>query len=177
MLPLIPVTLFLILIGFFVYRLELIDRGDMPNLIPSVMIGKPVPDFILPSLFSDKPPVTSAYLKGKVTLVDIFASWCVPCRAEHPFLSDIKKAGITVVGINYKDKTEDARAWLEKMGNPYDAIAADRDGRIAIDFGSYGVPETYLIDKNGIIRFKQTGPLTPADIQNTLLPLARELNK
>lgn len=177
LLPLLPVTLFLVLAGFFAYRLLLIDKGNTPNLLPSVMIGKPVPDFSLPSLFDGKAAVTSVDLKGKVTLVNIFASWCVPCRAEHPFLLDVKKAGITIVGIDYKDKPDEARQWIEKMGNPYDTIASDREGRVAIDFGTYGVPESYLIDKQGIIRFKQTGVLTPAEIESTLLPLAKELER
>ena len=144
-------------------------------MIPSVMINKPAPAFDLPALFEGQGRVTSAVLKGRVTLVDVFASWCVPCRSEHPYLTDIKKAGIALVGINYKDKPEDARGWLAKLGNPYDAIASDRDGRVGIDFGVYGVPESYLVDKNGMIRFKQTGPLTPEDIQTKILPLAKEL--
>ena len=174
---LIPAALFLLLVGFFVYRLALIERGNMPNAIPSVMIGKSVPVFDLPSLFDGKPRVTSADLKGRVTLVSVFASWCLECRGDHPYLADIKKAGIALVGINYKDKPEEARSWLEKVGNPYDRIASDRDGRVAIDFGVYGVPESYLIDKNGVIRFKQTGALTVEDIQRKILPLAEALEK
>ena len=176
-LTLVPVAVFVVLVGFFIYRLALIERGNMPNMIPSVMINKPAPVFDLPPLFDGKPRVTSAALKGHVTLVDIFASWCVPCRSEHPLLTDIKQAGITLVGINYKDRPEDSRQWLAKLGNPYDAIGMDREGRVGIDFGVYGVPESYLIDKNGVIRFKQTGPLTAEDIQNRILPLAKELNR
>ena len=177
LLPFVPVILFLALVGFFIRRLELIEQGNMPNVIPSVMINRPAPDFDLPSLIVGKPDVTSAMLKGQVTLVDVFASWCVPCQAEHPFLFVFKKAGITLVGLNYKDKPEAARAWLQKMGSPYDEIGSDSAGRTAIDFGTYGVPESYLVDKNGIIRYKQIGPLTPEDIQNTILPLAKELAK
>ena len=172
-----PMAIFLTLVGFFFYRLVLIEKGNTPNMIPSVMINRPVPVFALPSLITGKPPVASAALKGKVTLIDVFASWCVPCRVEHPLLASIKEAGIALVGINYKDRPEDALLWLEKLGNPYDAIASDRDGRVAIDFGVYGVPESYLIDKQGVIHFKQTGPLTPEDIRDRLLPLAKELNK
>ena len=174
---LLPIVIFLVLVVFFVRRLELIEQGNMPDMIPSVMIDRPAPTYTLPSLIKGKPGVISADLKGKVTLVNMFASWCLPCRAEHPFLFEIKKAGITLVGINYKDKPENARAWLQQMGNPYDAIGSDLDGRVGINFGVYGVPESYLIDKQGVIRFKQAGPLTPEDIQNILLPLARELNK
>lgn len=176
-LPLIPVTLFLLLALVFVYRLKLIGEGDTPNLIQSVMIGKPAPQFSLPPLMEGEKPVTDALLKGRVTLVSIFASWCVPCRAEHPLLGDIEKAGIPVIGINYKDKPDAARKWIAEEGNPYAAIGEDSDGRVAIDFGVYGVPESYLIDKNGVIRFKQTGPLTPDIIENKLLPLAGELSK
>lgn len=172
-----PVTVFLVLVGFLAYRLQLINNGNMPNMIPSVMIDRPMPLFDLPSLIEGKPALTSESLKGRVTLIDVFASWCVPCRAEHPYLSEIKKSGLVLIGINYKDKPKDALVWLEKLGNPYDAIGSDLDGRVGIDFGVYGVPESYLIDKQGIIRFKQTGPLTPEDIQNNLLPLIKELNK
>lgn len=172
-----PVAVFMVLVAFLGYRLELINRGNMPNVIPSVMINKPAPTFSLPSLIKGKPDVTSASLKGQVTLVDIFASWCVPCRIEHPYLADIKKAGITLIGINYKDRPENARAWLQDLGNPYDAIGSDQDGRVGIDFGVYGVPESYLIDKQGVIRYKQTGALTPDEIQNIFVPLAKELNR
>jgi len=172
-----PVAIFVVLVGFLAYRLELINQGNMPNMIPSVMINRPVPTFALPSLIQGRPDVVSKELIGHVTLIDVFASWCVPCRIEHPYLADIKKAGIFLVGINYKDQPEQAKAWLTKLGNPYDEIASDYEGRVGIDFGVYGVPESYLIDKQGVIRFKQTGPLTPEDIDHTLLPLARELNK
>jgi DsbE subfamily thiol:disulfide oxidoreductase len=173
----VPIAIFLVLVGFFAYRLVMIDHGDAPNLIPSVMINKPVPNFTLPSLFDGKPQVVSEEIKGKVTLIDVFASWCVPCRIEHPYLDEIKKAGIVLVGINYKDRPEDARRWLVQLGNPYDAIGTDRDGRVGIDFGVYGVPESYLIDKQGVIRYKQTGPLTLEDIEKVILPLATELSK
>lgn len=172
---LLPVFVFIVLSVFFVRRLMLIEEGNAPDVIPSVMINRAAPDFSLPSLIAGKPEVKSADLRGHVTLVDIFASWCVPCRAEHPLLAEVKAAGINLIGINYKDQTVMARAWLDTMGNPYDAIGADRDGRVAIDFGAYGVPESYLIDKQGIIRFKQIGPLTEEDIRHKLLPLAREL--
>lgn len=177
LLPLIPILIFVVLMVFFVRRLNLIEHGNAPDVIPSVMINRPMPDFKLPSLVRGKPDVTSAAVKGRVTLINIFASWCLPCRVEHPLLADIKKSGIALVGINYKDKPDNARKWLQDMGNPFDAIGMDGDGRVAIDFGSYGVPESYLVDKRGVIRFKQIGPLTPEDIQNKLLPIARELNR
>lgn len=175
---LLPVLIFVVLAGFFGYRLLLIDKGDAPNMIPSVMIDKPVPAFDLPPLSDAKPGLKVADLQGKVTLINFFASWCVPCRAEHPLLMELAKTGkVALVGINYKDKPEDATAWLNRLGDPYAALAADRDGRTGIDFGVYGVPESYLIDKNGRIRFKQTGPFTPEDITGKLLPLVAELNK
>jgi DsbE subfamily thiol:disulfide oxidoreductase len=177
LLPLIPVLIFIVLVVFFVRRLDLIEHGNAPDVIPSVMINRSLPDFKLPSLIEGKPDVTSASVKGHVTLINIFASWCLPCRAEHPSLADVKKLGIALVGINYKDKPDNASKWLQDMGNPFDAIGMDSDGRTAIDFGSYGVPESYLIDKQGVIRFKQTGPLTSDDIQNKLLPLVKELNQ
>ena len=177
LLPLIPVLIFVVLAVFFVRRLQLIERGNMPDVIPSVMINKPAPVFSLPALYDGLPNVTAEQLKGHVTLVNIFASWCLPCRVEHPNLELIKNAGITLIGINYKDKPEAARAWLAKMGNPYDLIAADKDGHVGIDFGAYGVPESYLIDKQGVIRFKQTGPMTPDVIRERIVPIAKELNK
>lgn len=173
----VPVVIFFVLVGFLAYRLELIDRGNAPNMVPSVMINKPMPTFHLPSLIKNKPDLVSGELKGRVVLVDVFASWCIPCRIEHPLLTTIKDAGIMLVGINYKDRPEDARAWLQKLGNPYEAIGSDQDGRVGIDFGVYGVPESYLIDKQGVIRYKETGPLTSEDIQKVVLPLAKELNK
>ncbi len=172
-----PVAIFLVLAGFFAYRLELIGQGNAPNLIPSVMIDRPAPVFSLLPLFDGKPRLDSANLKGRITLVNVFASWCVACRAEHEYLADIKKLGVTLVGIDYKDKPDDARAWLAKRGDPYDVIGMDRDGRVGIDFGVYGVPESYLIDKQGVIRFKQTGPWTPEDIQTILSPMVKELKQ
>ena len=174
---LIPVLVFVVLAVFLIRRLQLIGEGDAPELIHSVMIGKPMPDFVLRNLYADKPDVTAAALKTHVTLINIFASWCLPCREEHSNLKEIKKAGINLVGIDYEDKPETARDWLTTMGNPYDAVGSDMNGRTAIDFGSYGVPESYLVDKQGIIRFKQVGVLTPDIIEKQVVPLARELNR
>jgi len=170
---LLPVVVFLVLGGFFWRGLQM-----DPQLIPSPMIDKPAPAFALPPLKTDKPGLASADLQGKVTLVSFFASWCVPCRAEHPLLMELAATHqVNLVGVNYKDKPEDALAWLGKLGDPYAAIGADRDGRVGIDFGVYGVPESYVIDKQGRIRFKQTGPFTVEDISNKLLPLVAELSK
>lgn len=175
---LIPLTVFFILIGFFVYRLDLIEKGDAPNLVPSVMIGKGVPSFDLPSLFSGKANFKATDLKGKVTLINFFATWCVPCEAEHPVLTLLTKIpALTLVGVNYEDNPVSARQWIAKKGNPYNILVTDHNGHTAIDFGVYGVPESYLIDKQGIIRFKQAGPLTPDIVQSDILPLITELNK
>ena len=172
-----PVLIFLVLAGFFGYRLVMIGNGDSPSAIPSVMIDKPAPQFDLPPLYDGKAGLSSAGLQGKVTLVNFFASWCIPCRAEHPLLAGLTGKGFVLVGVNYKDKPEDAKAWLDRLGNPYDVLVADRQGQTGIDFGVYGVPESYLIDKQGRIRFKQTGPFTPETIEKDLLPRVAELNK
>ena len=168
--------MFLILAGMFYWRIVMMERGDMPNNIPSPMISKPAPEFDLPPLVLDRPGLKLGDLKGKVTLVNFFASWCVPCRVEHPLLSQLADR-VNLVGVAYKDKPEDSRAWLSRLGDPYKALAMDRDGRVGIDFGVYGVPESYLIDKNGVIRFKQTGPFSPDDIAQKLIPMLAELQK
>lgn len=134
-----------------------------PSELPSALIGKPVPDFILPAIAdSNIPGLASAELKsGKVSVVNIWASWCGPCRLEHPILMELSKRNdIRLVGINNKDKAENARRFLGTLGQPYAAIGADTDGRATIDWGSYGVPETFIIDGKGIIRFKWIGPLS-----------------
>ncbi|MDE2029249.1 MAG: DsbE family thiol:disulfide interchange protein [Alphaproteobacteria bacterium] len=172
-----PVAVFAVLVGFFIYRLVLIDHGDTPNLIPSVMIGRSAPAFDLPPLFDGQPHFAAKDLQGKVTLINFFASWCEACRAEHGFLGEVKQAGIRLIGIDYKDDPKDAKAWLARMGDPYDEVVTDADGRTAINFGLYGVPESYLIDKKGVIRFKQTGELTPDVIRSQVVPLARELSR
>ncbi|MBP2296636.1 DsbE family thiol:disulfide interchange protein [Azospirillum rugosum] len=147
-----------------------------PRDIPSALIDKPAPDFTLPPLPGHKEGVSSAMLKGDVTLVNVFASWCIPCKAEHPVITRLsKELGVTVRGINYKDKTGDALDWLKRNGDPYASIGADLDGRVSIDWGVYGVPETYLIDRQGRIRFKQVGPLTPQVVDEQILPMVKHL--
>ena len=170
-----PAFAFLALIGIFFWRLHQTDTGDTPNLVPSVLIGKPAPAFDLPPLYPGKPGFKTGDLKGHVTLVNFFASWCVPCRVEHPMLGLVAKSGITVVGIAYKDKPAAAQSLLTELGNPYARVVADAGGRTGIDFGVYGVPESYLIDKNGIIRFKATGPLTEEMLKTSILPLSEKL--
>jgi DsbE subfamily thiol:disulfide oxidoreductase len=175
---LLPLALVVVLGAVFLYRLNLIERGRAPNVLPSAMIDKPAPDFALAALKPDKPGVSSDALKGQVTLVNFFASWCVPCRIEHPLFMRLAAQGdLNLVGVNYKDKPDDAVKWLAQLGDPYRAIGTDRDGRVAIDFGLYGVPETYLIDRTGKIRFRQVGPLTEQVWTEQLAPLLAELRK
>jgi cytochrome c-type biogenesis protein CcmF len=172
---LVPLLGFAVVVGFFAWRIYLIKQGEAPDLIPSVMINKPAPEFDLPPLLPGQPRFTTAALQGKVTLVNFFASWCIPCREEHPALPEVTRAGMVLIGIDYKDEPAAATAWLDELGNPYRLIAVDAQGRTGINFGVYGVPESYLIDKHGIIRFKQTGPLTQDIIDGQLIPLAEKL--
>jgi cytochrome c biogenesis protein CcmG/thiol:disulfide interchange protein DsbE len=148
-----------------------------PSILPSALIGKPVPDFKLPGVAGlDRPGLSSADLKGKPALVNVFASWCVPCRAEQPLLLRLADSGVPIYGINYKDKPDQVDAWLNQLGNPYQRIGADQSGRVAIDWGVYGVPETFVIDAEGRIRHKFVGPLMPQDVDQTLLPMLAKLN-
>jgi len=174
---LVPLAGFFVLLGFFIWRLYLVEEGFAPNLIPSVMVNHPAPGFDLPALLDGQSGISTAGLRGKVTLVDFFASWCIPCREEHPALPLVTQAGVRLVGISYKDRPEDAKAWLAQFGNPYAAVGVDLYGRTGIDFGVYGVPESYLIDKQGVIRRKWTGPLTPDVIRTELIPLAEKLER
>jgi cytochrome c biogenesis protein CcmG/thiol:disulfide interchange protein DsbE len=155
-----------------------------PDVIPSPLIDKEAPSFALKPIpgLAGEPPLgdglTSDDLKGQVTLVNVFASWCVPCRAEHPLLMQLaKEPGLRIVGINYKDKPEDVRAWLAELGNPYGRIGRDETGRVAIDWGVYGVPESFIVDATGRIRHKHVGPLMEYDLQNEILPIVRKLKK
>jgi len=172
-LPLLPV-MSVVLLGALFWKGLQMD----PQALPSVMINKPAPSFDLPPVLADVPGFKSADLQGKVTLVNFFASWCVPCRQEHEVVGSLAgQKGLVVVGINYKDKPEAAKAWLGNLGHHYAALGADLDGRIGIEFGVYGVPESYLIDQAGNIRYKQTGPITPDAIKREILPRVAELNK
>jgi cytochrome c biogenesis protein CcmG/thiol:disulfide interchange protein DsbE len=146
-----------------------------PGEIPSPFIGKPVPAFRLPAL-DGMGEVTDADLKGRVTVLNVFASWCLPCRIEHPILMRMAREGrVRVVGLNYKDKPADARKWLAELGNPFARIAADEKGRVAIDFGVYGVPETFIVDAGGIIRYKHVGPIHPGEYTEKVAPAIARL--
>ena len=147
-----------------------------PSLVHSVLIDKPAPAFTLPAVAGlDVPGFDTAKLLGQVTVVNVFASWCIPCRDEHPVLEALKdQTGIPIFGINQKDAPENAKAFLTELGNPYAAIGADSSGRTSIDWGVYGVPETFIVDAEGVIRFKHTGPLAMDDIDKEIVPaLAR----
>ncbi len=147
-----------------------IDRN--PSYVQSVLIDNPAPEFSLaPVEGIDVPGLDTASLKGDVTVVNVFASWCIPCRDEHPLLVALKEqTGARLVGINQKDAPENARAFLAELGNPYDAIGADTTGRASIDWGVYGVPETFVVDAEGIVRFKHIGPINPQSLQNEVIP-------
>ncbi len=150
--------------------------GRDPATIPSVLIGKPVPVFSLPPVQGRSLGLSNGDLGGQVSLVNVFASWCVACREEHPLLMRLRQDGIVPVhGLDYKDKPEDAARWLAAMGDPYNRAGADLDGRVAIDWGVYGVPETFIVDRQGRIAFKQIGPISPQALEHTILPLIARL--
>jgi cytochrome c biogenesis protein CcmG/thiol:disulfide interchange protein DsbE len=147
-----------------------------PDDLPSALVGRPVPEFTLAPVKGRTLGLSSADLQGHVSLVNVFASWCVPCRDEHPILMQLSKQGfVPIYGLNYKDRPDDAQRWLNALGDPYDRTGADLDGRVAIDWGVYGVPETFVIDSDGTIALKHIGPFTQAIMDNTIVPLIREL--
>lgn len=162
-----PVVAAVALAAVFLWAL---DDGRDPSLVPSPLIGKPVPAFRVPAL-GEGEDLTEAAFTGGVTVFNVFASWCLPCRVEHPLLMRLAKEGeVRVFGLNYKDKPGDAKAWLAELGNPYARIGADRDGRAAIEWGVYGVPETFVVGADGRIRCKHVGPIMPADFKEKILP-------
>lgn len=149
-----------------------------PRVVPSPLIGKPVPQFSLPPVKGRILGLASTDLKSEVSLVNVFASWCVACRAEHPLLMELSKSGIVPIhGLNYKDRPDDAAAWLNELGDPYTRTGADISGRVGIDWGVYGVPETFVIDRDGRIAYKQIGPLTPEALRATIIPLIDNLRR
>lgn len=164
----VPLALFLLLTGVFL--MQLLSGRDI-SAVPSALIGQPAPPTSLPPLpESGLPGFESAGLRGKVTLVNVFASWCAPCRQEHPLLMALSRdSRISIVGINYKDKPENARRFLGELGNPYGAIGVD-GGRAAINWGVYGVPETFLIGKDGKILDRYVGPLNPESLRGRVMP-------
>ncbi len=172
---LLPLLAFAAIAGWFWLGLA---PNRNPSAVPSVMIGKHIPQFDLPALASGSPGLKSSELKGRVTLISFFASWCVPCRAEHPLLFTLAEdKRIEIDGIAYNDKPEKTNAYLNELGNPYSQVVVDQSGRTAIDFGLTGVPETYLVDRDGVIRFHLAGPLSEDVIEGQLKPLIAELAK
>jgi cytochrome c biogenesis protein CcmG/thiol:disulfide interchange protein DsbE len=170
---LIPLAVFAIL---FVFLYVGLFRD--PREIPSPLVDKPAPQFTLAQLHAPDKQLGTADMKGKVWLLNVWASWCVSCREEHPLLVELAKAKIVpVVGLNYKDKNDLGLAWLRQNGDPYNVSVVDADGRVGIDYGVYGVPETFVIDKQGVIRYKQIGPITAEALEKKILPLVRQLEK
>ncbi|SFW15734.1 DsbE family thiol:disulfide interchange protein [Nitrosovibrio sp. Nv17] len=168
---LLPLVAFIVLVGFL-----LVGLGLNPRQVPSPLIGKPAPEFQLEELHQPGKTIASRDNLGKVWLLNVWASWCVSCRDEHPVLVELARSGIVpVYGLNYKDERDLALQWLQQFGDPYAASARDPEGRMGIEYGVYGVPETYVIDKEGVIRYKQIGPVTVEALETKILPLVREL--
>jgi cytochrome c biogenesis protein CcmG/thiol:disulfide interchange protein DsbE len=167
LLALLPLAVLVALLSVFALN---INRD--PSLIQSVLIDKPAPEFSLAAVEgTGVPGFDTAALTGEVTVVNVFASWCIPCRDEHPVLEALKQqTGVRLFGMNQKDAAENAVAFLTELGNPYDAIGADSSGRASIDWGVYGVPETFIVDAKGVIRFKHVGPLTIDDLAREIIP-------
>jgi cytochrome c biogenesis protein CcmG/thiol:disulfide interchange protein DsbE len=167
----VPLVVFLGLAAFLAVGLT-----RDPREIPSPFIGKSAPGFTLEQLGNEKLAFTPEDMKGKVWLLNVWASWCVACRVEHPLLVEMsKQKTVPIVGLNYKDKRDDGLQWLRRNGDPYSLSAYDVDGKVGIDYGVYGVPETFVIDKQGVIRYKQIGPITPEALEKKIMPLVRKL--
>ena len=170
---LIPLILFIVMVAFLAVGLKL-----DPREVPSPFIGKPTPAFKLPQLADPGKSFSHANLQGQVSLLNVWASWCVSCKQEHPFLLKLAKQNILpIYGLDYKDEREAGMEWLNRLGNPYTVSVFDADGKVGIEWGVYGVPETFVIDKHGVIRHKHTGPITEESWQKTLLPLIIQLQK
>jgi cytochrome c biogenesis protein CcmG/thiol:disulfide interchange protein DsbE len=166
-----PFAVFAVLAGFLYVGL-----GLNPHEIPSPLINKPAPEFTLSQLYNPAKKFSSQDMKGQVWMLNVWASWCVSCRDEHPVLMALSQQHIVpIYGLDYKDKNADGEAWLREGGDPYTLVATDADGRVGIDYGVYGVPETYVIDKQGVIRYKQIGAVTHESLQQKILPLVAEL--
>lgn len=170
---LIPLGIFFVLVVFLAIGLT-----RDPHEIPSPLIGKPAPMFTAPNLLEPSQQFSAKDMLGQVWLLNTWASWCVACRQEHPILVEFAKTKtLPIVGLDYKDQNPEGLKWLARFGNPYDQAITDKDGRIGIDFGVYGVPESFLIDKAGVIRYKQIGPVTEEALRDKIVPLIRELQK
>lgn len=167
----IPLLVFAVVAGFLAIGLTL-----NPREVPSPLIGRPVPAFSLPPVLGRTSGLSDKDLKGEVSVVNVFASWCVPCRQEHPLIQRLARE-VPVHGLNYKDRPEDAARWLDELGDPYTRTGADIDGRVSIDWGVYGVPETFVIDRDGRIAYKQIGPIQPQVLEEKILPLIHKLQQ
>ena len=166
-----PFVVFMIVAAFMYVGLSL-----DPREVPSPLVGKAAPAFTLQQLHDPAKQFSPQEMKGKVWLLNVWASWCTACEGEHPLFMELARQNIVpIYGMDYKDKREDGEAWLRNHGNPYALVVSDSEGRVGIDYGVYGVPETYLIDKQGIIRHKQIGAVTPEILDETILPLIKEL--
>ena len=170
---LIPLAIFVVLAGFL-----FVGLWRDPREVPSPLIGKPAPAFALAQLHDPAKSLGTGDMKGQVWLLNVWASWCVSCREEHPLLVELAKSKLVpIIGLDYKDDPAPGKNWLVQNGDPYTASVMDRDGRVGIDYGVYGVPETFVIDKSGTIRYKQIGPITAEALEKKILPLVRELQK
>lgn len=167
LLVLMPLVVFVGLVAVFALN---INRD--PSLVRSVLINKPAPQFTLPAVAgTDREGFDTASLQGEVTVVNVFASWCIPCRDEHPLLTALKaESGVRLFGINQRDQADNASKFLDELGNPYDRIGADSDNRVSIDWGVYGVPETFVVNAKGIITYKHVGPMSPESLEKDVLP-------
>ena len=166
-----PISFFLVLAIYFAAGLQ-----RDPSYLPSMLIDRPAPEFDLPPIDGFEAGLSSADLIGKVSMLNVFGSWCVSCDIEHPVLMEIAREGVVpIYGLDWKDKPGDGTKWLQRRGNPYTAIGDDAEGRVAIDFGVTGAPETFVIDRQGRIRHKHTGPITPELWENVLTPMIRDL--
>lgn len=173
LLYLLPLLIFAVIAGYF--TIPILSKKD-PRELPSALIDKPAPGHDLPALLETKPGLAPGDLEGDVRLVNFFASWCGPCRVEHPILMRLAAEGtVPLVGVNYKDQPAAALRWLRELGDPFGRIGVDADGRAAIDWGVYGVPETYVVDAEGHIRYRHVGPLTGKDLNDTILPMIDSL--
>lgn len=169
---LIPLAIFVVLIAFLAVGLRL-----KPREVPSPFIGKPAPAFVLSQLHQPASNFSPGDMLGQVWLLNVWASWCVSCRQEHPVLMDLARHNVApIIGLDYKDEREPAKAWLAEHGDPYRLSIWDREGRVGIDYGVYGVPETFVIDKSGVVRMKHIGPLTQTVVSEKIIPLVKELN-
>ena len=169
---LVPLAVFIVMLGFLAFGLRL-----NPREIPSPLVGKPAPVFSLPTLAEPSRRLSSQDLRGRVWLLNVWASWCTACRQEHALMVRLAKAGtVPIYGLNYKDRRDAALGWLARLGDPYVASLSDSEGLTGIDYGVYGVPETFVIDKAGVVRHKFTGPITEQALQDVILPLVDRLD-